>query len=448
MVFSPRDSWPSRLTLTLAAALAGIPANAGLLDYVKTPDQAFAWKANERLETPKGTIVPIDLTSQVWHGISWKHQFVIYEPKNLESTDTVLLFITGGSTDSRRKPEDDLMAFRLAELTRARVALLPQVPNQPLFGDKKEDDLITETFLRYLDSHDGTWPLLFPMVKSAVRAMDTVQAFVKAERGQEVKNFVVTGGSKRGWTTWLTAASDGRVLAIAPMVIDTLNMKAQMKHAKETWGRMSEQIDDYTSKGLTEKFETEWGKQLWQMVDPYTYRDQLSLPKLIINGTNDRYWTQDALNIYWDELVGLKSVVYVPNAGHSLNPNREYAIHGIAALFRHAVKKEPFPELRWEHSDSADNHLKLTVEVKPAPKTAKLWVARTNTNDFRDSKWEPQGMTITPSLVTGEIHRPKSGNLALFGDMEYEVDGFSYHLSTQIRVVREPKTAAGDSRQD
>jgi len=65
-----------------------------------------------------------------------------------------------------------------------------------------------------------------PMTKSAVRAMDTVTAFLGSSR--EVTSggrFVVAGGSKRGWTTWTTAAVDKRVVGIIPIVIDVLNIE-------------------------------------------------------------------------------------------------------------------------------------------------------------------------------------------------------------------------------
>jgi PhoPQ-activated pathogenicity-related protein len=417
----------------LATFLSGTLAMADLDDYVRRDDGAFTWSVTGRTETPAGTISYIELKSQVWQGIPWKHLLRIYEPAEPKTRDAVLLFITGGSHNSQPKPEDAVMGFTLARACGATCVVLPQVPNQPLLDGKTEDTLIAETFVRYLDTKDENWPLLFPMVKSAVRAMDAVQAWAKENGKAPVTRFVVSGASKRGWTTWLTGATDPRVVAIAPMVIDTLNMKAQKAHSLEVWGKFSEQIGDYTSRGLTEKFDSPDGNKLWKMVDPYSYRDRLTLPKLLINGTNDRYWTLDALNIYWDDLKGPKTVVYLPNAGHGLQEHRQYALNGVGALFRHAVGNRPLPDLSWTHSDDTDGDLQLQVRSTPEPKTARLWVARAETRDFRESHWDSTPMLINGSIIKGEVARPEKGYIALVGDLEFEIEGVPYHLSTQIR---------------
>src|SRR5258708_35026399 len=112
------------------------------------------------------------------------------------------------------------------------------VPNQPLVlnGDGKprfEDDLLAEGWVKSMDTGDPTWLPRLPMVKSAVRAMDTVTALLASEQGGKtaVKKFVVAGGSKRGWTTWLTGAVDSRVVAIIPIVIDVVNVRVcKMNH--------------------------------------------------------------------------------------------------------------------------------------------------------------------------------------------------------------------------
>jgi PhoPQ-activated pathogenicity-related protein len=430
MLMKQRRPLSSLLTLALAAAWA-LPAQAGLDEYVKKPDAAFTWTLASSKTTDGVTVHWIKLTSQVWQGIPWVHNLSIIEPKELAYPDAAVLFITGGKVGDGPRDADLATGLALAKVCRARVAVLPQVPNQPLLDGKTEDTLIAETFVRYLDTKDEEWPLLFPMVKSAVKAMDAVQAFAK-EQGKPVARFVVTGASKRGWTTWLTGASDPRVKAIAPMVIPTLNLDAQNKHQLENFGgKFSEQIRDYTDRGLIGSESKPNAPELLAMVDPFTYRNRLTLPKLQINGTNDPYWTLDSLNLYWDELVGPKWVVYLPNAGHGLDKHREYALSGVGALFRHAIGETPFPKVSWKHDDQA-GALRLVVDSSPAPKSALVWDATSDSLDFRKSKWtsRPVESKETMTIVT---ERPASGNIAFFADLEYEIEGLPYHLSTQIR---------------
>lgn len=414
------------------------PVPTALQEFVARPDDSFAWKLVDKQESGGARVFDVELTSQTWQDMTWKHDLLVFEPAQMKHPDHVLLFITGGSNKNKPKPDDRLLGATLASLAGTRVALLFQVPNQPLLGGRVEDDLITDTFLFYLATKDARWPLLFPMVKSAVKAMTCVEQLAAQEWKTPVKGFVITGASKRGWTTWLTAVCDQRVRGIAPIVIDTLNMPKQMDYQFETWGKYSEQIDDYERKGLIRKLKDDAEiEPLWRWVDPYTYRRQLTLPKLIINGTNDRYWTVDALNNYWDDLAGSKQIRYVPNAGHNLKGGREGALATLAAFVRHVAADQPLPALKWKHVTDG-NSLRLTVETGVPPLEAKLWSAAAPTKDFRESQWTSQPMLSLnmqgpQDRFLGEVPLLPGSHRALFGEILYRIDDLTYSLSTQLR---------------
>src|SRR5207244_941973 len=128
-----------------------------------------------------------------WHDIVWKHDLQVFVPADVKPGSTLFLWNQGGKPG----PGSIFLELDLAKKMKAPVCFLFGVPNQPLLGDKKEDALIAETFVRYLATKDASWPLLFPMTKSLVKAMDALQAFAKHEWKVEVKSFVVAGASKR-----------------------------------------------------------------------------------------------------------------------------------------------------------------------------------------------------------------------------------------------------------
>jgi PhoPQ-activated pathogenicity-related protein len=430
----------------LACALAlpagpGVPAaRADLPAYVKKPEPAFSWKLRKKFRVPGATVHDLHLVSQTWQGIKWEHALQVYVPAKVKPSATLFLYNTGGDPN----PRVSGFGVTLATKMRAPVAFLYNIPNQPLLGGKIEDALIAETFVRYLKTKDESWPLLFPMVKSLVKGMDALQAFAKKEWKVEVKHFVVCGGSKRGWTSWLTAAVDGRVKAVAPLVIDTLNMRKQLPYQLDSYGKYSEMIKDYTARGLVPMPDTSAAKKLWRMVDPWSYRARLTMPKLLIHGTNDPYWTQDALNLYWDDLKGDKWVLYVPNAGHNLRQKfvddadaHTRIVNTLSAFARAQINDKPLPKLSWKHGE-VDGKYRLTVQAKPKPAAARLWVADAATRDFRKSRWKEQPATLKGDTVTGLVSRPEKGCRVFFAELEFETDGLRYYLSTQLRIVGKP----------
>lgn len=419
------------LVFCLFASIRALADDAprAIYNYVKTPQPEFAWEKVREVRNAAGTMTELRVVSQKWHGIVWNHAVEIFEPKELKYASHAMLFVTGGSSPPKPVDAGTIgLGSSLARTAGMRVVVLHQVPNQPLFDNRYEDDLITETWLKYLEDGDETWPLLFPMVKSATSTMDAVQALSLAEFDQPIDSFIITGASKRGWTSWLTPVVDKRIVATAPIVIDTLHFRAQMKHQLDTWGDFSVQIQDYSSKGLiVTGDESAREKQLRLMMDPYTYREQLKLPKLLVNGTNDPYWVVDAMNNYWGDLKGPKFAIQVPNAGHSLDGGREKALRTIGAFARTVASKRPFPSFTWSFEDKAPRT--LLVKSKDRPSTVRLWSADSTDLDFRDEEW-----TASNLFGDGEWNAKLQSDqhTAMFVELEFQIDDIPYSLCTLI----------------
>ena len=421
--------------LPLCVLAADVPKE--LDAYLALPDDSFRWEIVEKTEASNERTFLIELTSQTWQGIPWKHYVLIALPNRITCPNHALLFI-GGSSTGRKPSDNDKMLIRLlAEASGMSVALLLQVPNQPLLGNHREDALIGETLLKALETKDATWPLLFPMTKSAVKAMDTVEQVLKQEKQFEIKNFIVTGASKRGWTTWLTAASgDKRVVAIVPMVIDNLNIREQMKYQIETWGAFSPSIHDYTERNLVRPDNTsasEFESRLWEMIDPYSYRERLSLPKLLIHGSNDPYWTVDATKHYFDDLPGVKYILTLPNAGHGLNTQEIKAAQSAAAFAKFAALGADWPTMKWELTEREAGYM-VEIETDLTRRGVKLWTARSDTKDFRLAKWNSISMPgqRQEGGLDIMIAKPESGHIAFFVELESAFEGLLFSLTTQV----------------
>jgi len=296
-----------------------------LREYVARPDDSFSWRLGRRATFGQGLDGrEVIFTSQIWQGVTWTHRMAVLVPEKIRSRGAVLLYITGGHHLYLSS------AARVARQTGSIVAVLYDVPCQPLFDGRCEDALLSFTLMKFLETGDSDWPLVLPMTKAAVRGMDVLQEVCRQEAGFAADGFAVAGASKRGWTTWLAAAVDARVKGIAPAVYDNLDLAAQMRHQIAAWGEFSERIHDYTARGLPQLAAAGGAEELLPLIDPAVHLDAITIPKLLIIGTNDRYWPLDALNIYCHRLLGETSLIYLPNVGHNAL-NRERAVSGMPA---------------------------------------------------------------------------------------------------------------------
>jgi PhoPQ-activated pathogenicity-related protein len=417
-----------------------------LAAYVERPDASFAWREAGAGRIGATNYIELLMTSQTWRGVPWKHQLFVLRPANMnQDVRHGLLFIHGGRWKQEYEqpgaradlPREALLFARLAETLRAPVGILRQVPNGPLF-ERKDDALIAYTFDRFLETGESDWPLLLPMVKSAVRAMDVMQEVARERWTVSIDGFTVTGASKRGWTSWLAAAIDPRVDAVAPIVIDVLNMGAQMEHQRATWGDVSEEIRDYSDLDLPRRLSTDKGRELLSIVDPYSYRDRLTKPKLILLSSNDRYWPLDALKLYWTDLPEPKRVLYVPNQGHGLR-DVDRVIGALSALHRYAADGKSLPQLSWRFAP-ASHDLAVNVQADRSGRV-RVWRAYSATLDFRDARWSSNGCTHSRDEYICRIPRAKQGYTAAFAEMSFKDAGeVPFSLSTTVCIAGPPTT--------
>ncbi|MEX0654394.1 MAG: PhoPQ-activated protein PqaA family protein [Phycisphaeraceae bacterium] len=431
--------------LTCTMLLSPHPAAAGLRQYVDRPDDTYTYAIVREQAMAGGKAHVVRLQSQTWQGKPWRHWLTILVPARLEHPDKAVLMVGGGSNRDEPPAVDAAASHPFvaaASQLGVPVAVLHQVPNQPLFDGMHEDDAIAHTFEQYLkgqaqaDDAGRDWPLLLPMVKSAVRAMDTVERVLAAEHGLSVDGYVVAGASKRGWTTWLTAAIDPRVQAIAPMVIDVLNFLPQMRQQQATYGQASPMIRDYTQRGLLAALDTRHGQRLTNLVDPFAYRAALTLPKLILLGTNDPYWTVDAANLYLDQLAGPTHLVYEPNAGHGLTAN---VMPTVMAFVERVLSNRTMPALRFDRrpTDAGEGEgVTLTVTWDEPATSAVLWQATSTDRDFRQAQWRSRQLEMADGHAEVTLEAPGAGWVAAFVQVRF-AGGRSFALSTPMTVLPE-----------
>jgi len=439
--------FPILAVLVLAAVqlASGTPLD----DYIAKPDESYTYSI---IKTAKGlgyTAYILEMTSQSWRRKDevdrplWKHWLTIVRPANAAG-DKALLWINGGSNKRSAPDSADKMLVGIALSAGSVVADLKMVPNQPLmFPDggrpRSEDGIIAYTFSKCVATGDKSWPLLLPMVKSAVRAMDTVQKHLKSlDTGAlDIKQFVVSGGSKRGWTTWLTAAVDKRVVAIAPAVIDVLNMDEQMKHHFAAYGFHSDAIADYGEMKVFEQLDTPEGQELVKIVDPYEYRDRYAnIPKCLINSSGDQFFLPDSAQFYFHNLPGEKYLRYVPNTDHGLGGSD--AIQSLLGFYISILKNAPRPKFSWSVKDDGS----IEVNTTTTPKEVKLWQATNpKARDFRLEIIGPAWKSIDlgargAGTYVAKIAEPDEGWTAFFVELTFDSGGpIPYKFTTEVHVV-------------
>lgn len=435
--------------------LGGPPASPFALTpldaYVMQKDSVFQFEVVDTLPGEGYTTYVVRMVSQRWLTEAevkdplWWHWLTIVVPDGVTS-HTAMLSIGGGSRTRKQPQNPDQLTLQTALLSRTIVADLHNVPNQPMefvgdtFGPRGEDELIAYGWRKFLEGggreEDARWLARLPMTTAVVRAMDVVQALSeRIENAPVINNFVVAGGSKRGWTTWTTAAVDDRVSGIVPIVIDMLNVIPSFQHHHQVYGFWAPAVEDYVREGIMDQQDSPAYAQLVEWTEPYSYRKRLGLPKLLINATGDQFFIPDSWQFYRDSLPGETFFRYVPNADHSLKGSD--ALETLIAYYKLLVDGTERPRFDWSVVNG-----ELRVQTHTDPDSLKLWQA--HNPEARDFRLQTIGPAWTaesiPVKVSGNyqigIPQPQEGFAAFMVELSYPgAAGVPLKLTTGVVVT-------------
>jgi len=432
--------------IALSASGQGLDRTA-LDEYVAAPDSHYRYTIVSEEALDGYTHMVVDMVSQKWLTKKevdkpiWRHWLTLSIPDEVTS-NRGLLYI-GGGNNGKGPPKPNPLTSYLAKSTHTVTAELHMIPNQPLAfttDDKPrvEDSIIAYTWDKYMRTGDEKWPLRLPMTKAAVRAMDTITEITAGfEDGPTVDQFVVAGGSKRGWTTWTTAAVDKRVVGIVPLVIDMLNISPSFNHHLQVYGKYAQAVGDYEAEDVMSRDGTPEYAALMKIVEPYEYRERLMLPKYIVNSAGDQFFLPDSWQFYWEGLIGEKWLRYVPNTDHGLGGSD--VPQSVLAWYNSVVHNVARPRFSWKIETDGT----IRVYALDEPKVVKLWQA-TNPEERNFMKavigeaWSDELIESSePGVYSVKLDPPKEGFTAYMLELTYDsgIPLAPFKFTTGIKVV-------------
>ncbi|EJV6180597.1 PhoPQ-activated pathogenicity-related family protein [Salmonella enterica] len=352
-----------------------------------------------------------ELLSQHWSPddmvtpAQWRHNVDIYIPETAKEHHALVVVNNGINYDKgvqiTGKP-GDFPQETLASISRDTntiVISVSDIPNQYLtFQDDKkplkEDESVSRSWALFMEAPEQRklMPLNIPMVTALSQAM----RLAKKELTQwNINSFIITGISKRGWTTWLSAIADPDVEAIVPFAIDLLDIDASLEHI---------------------------------------YQPRLAIPKYIINASGDDFFVPDNTRFYYSKLPGVKSLRIVPNMNHYLI--NQFAEESLVPFINRFQSKKTLPQLI-----GLIHHHLLTVYFSEAPVKVVRWTANNpNARDFRYAcgiRYQPLTIDIPANnKISITLNEPKTGWEATYIEATFN-DG--YVATSQVYITPDEK---------
>ena len=290
-------------------------------DYVDEVEPAFGWEeTGVTFRTILGGHARVlNVTSlqffnetyaQTPGGPIWTHQVVIITPRIVETKDFATVWlgqadILCNDKNVTKEEEDILIADQIAWNTNQITVAVFMDPNCPMvYSDdpsqrkRREDSIVAWSLNEYLKYQDPKMFIIFPMVKAAFQIMKAVQQNLDQTGEAQIKEWFVSGISKRGWTTWMIAATNCttcvKLAGILPLSPIVPNLLEAFKWQWQSYDGFSFAILDYVEIGLMEQLDNPIFIEGVKLIDPAYFIDQIAkVPVLSIQSSDDEFMMFD-----------------------------------------------------------------------------------------------------------------------------------------------------------
>lgn len=384
------------------------------------------------------TLYQYRMTSQTWapepvvEPRLWEHRVELYVPETA-LPEKALVVVNNGVRFGEEQQSPDYSSEALSAVavrTRTVVVVIDDVPNQYVtFNDAqapmREDFAVAHTWAHWLrnEAAAAELPLHVPMAAAASRAMDLA---AEALADLRIERFIITGASKRGWSAWLTALADDRVIAIVPSVIDVLDTSEMLVGLRKRYGgAWPVALWPYQAAGVMQQLGRPDYARLMALMDPMQYLDEpgdrLAIPKYLVSASGDDFFAPDPPTDHLRRLPGQTSLRVLPNSNHG--GVRAHVASTLVPFVQRIQASQPLPRVHVTRGEGAGH---VQVQLSEMPVALKVWGAH-NAED-RDFRYacgiRYTSETLKPSEVFSlDWTAPSQGWQARFVEAQF-ADGF------------------------
>ncbi|KAH0629386.1 hypothetical protein JD844_011436 [Phrynosoma platyrhinos] len=423
-------------------------------DYVEAYDPYYSYTLKKE-ETRLGTtIYTFNMTSLKWLNESevdrsiWWHELFIVVPKVQIMKDSCLLIPNSGRNDGVPILDfdynlDDIID--VAKSTGSCAALLRQIPNQP------------NTF------------------HATVRAMDTITTFLLKEsnRKMNIAKFTLAGISKRGWSSWLTAAVDKRVVSFFPFLADLLNMSENLHHQYRSYCGWAFLLKPLRDTNITQQLDEPRFKEMASHIDPLGQSEEVEMSKpkqkllsdsghlqedVIIKqakyisvAAGDEIFQPDDSHYYFSQLTGEKLFRIIPNIGHTHTlflGQRVTLLDSLKAFYVSTMQNLRRPQISWNRTETNSSGI-IHLVTDQEPSSIKCYFANTFGSKRRDFRlivgpgipnpvlWcQCSVEKVMPGVYKAEVDKPSKGWRGFFIEVTFPGPGDStFVFTSELHII-------------